>query len=114
MSLFLKRKNWSLSMHESEEIEINVDPTFLVTTAIEFPCFADAKAVQDKDALFEIMMNSYSDDDLTEAQDLVMEFIFHLSSQDAQFNLHQAIKIWDKDDIEIFSKIVREQSELLQ
>lgn len=101
-------------MNESEEIEINVDPTFLVTTAIEFPCFADAKAVEDKDALFQIMMNSYSDDDLTEAQDLVMEFIFHLCSQEAQFNLHQAIKIWDKEDIEIFSKIVREQSELLQ
>ena len=101
-------------MNESEEIEINVDPTFLVTTAIEFPCFADAKQVEDNDSLFDIMMESYSDDNLTEAQDLVMEFIFHLCSDAAQFNLHQALKIWDKDDIAAFTRIVVEQSELLQ
>ena len=77
-------------MNESDEIEITVDPSFLVTTALLFPCFADAKAMDDHDNLYEIMMSSYSEDNLTEAQDLVMELIFHLCSPEAQFNLHEA------------------------
>ena len=96
-------------MTDQSEEGVHIEPNFLVDSVLRFKCFEDAKAVTDRDQLFNIIMDSYSEDNLTEAQDLVVEFIIHLFSPETPFNLNQAIKVWDKEDIDVFSEIIKEQ-----
>ena len=79
-------------MTDQSEEGVHIEPNFLVDSVLRFKCFEDAKAVTDRDQLFNIIMDSYSEDNLTEAQDLVVEFIIHLFSQRLHLTLIKRLK----------------------
>ena len=94
-----------------EEVGITLAPETLVNLALKFPCFADAKPETGIQQLFEIILNAYRDDHLSEEQDLVIELILHLHEASSPFNLKRAIEIWSSADLTTFLDIIRQRQD---
>lgn len=95
----------SLLMSE-DEVEISIDPESFVKLALAFPCFGDARPDSDPTELFNIIMEAYKDDNLSEEQDLVVELVLHLHEESSPFNLRRAVEIWETGDKEVLCKLV--------
>ena len=95
---------------QNAELEISIAPEVLIAMALRFPCFGDAKPDSDPDELFEIIMNAYRDDNLSEEQDLVVELILHLHEESSPFNLKRALEVWSTADLAAFQDLIKEQN----
>ena len=91
---------------KSQPFEIMVKPALLVKTVLAFPCFREANPKEKIKTLFELVMNAYKDDNLTEEQDLVVELVLHLTDGQSPFNLKRALEIWSAKDRAAFIKLI--------
>lgn len=90
--------------------EIEVDTELFASQLLRFPSFADVPRDKEADQLFDIVFNAYEDENLTEEQDHVIEFLLHIQEEDSPFNLSRALEVWGRQDRQVFLEIVTEIS----
>ena len=96
---------------EAGETTQSIDESKFVDSALNFPCFADARdGHTDHRQTFATIMTAYRDDNLTEDQDLVVELLFHMQHEETPFNLKRAVELWSEDDLAALWKLLLEQS----
>ncbi|SMF25692.1 hypothetical protein [Pseudobacteriovorax antillogorgiicola] len=91
---------------KDQDIEVKIDVEEFVATILTFPCFEDAKLDKEPAELFEIIMNAYRQDNLTEEQDLVVELLLHMSEPSSSFNLKRASEVWTEEDLNAFWDVI--------
>lgn len=107
-------------MSDSQELEMtdqayqDLDPEKFVDLCLSFPCFAEAKLDMPHKDLLSLILKAYNEDTLTEAQDLVVELLFHLRDENMPFNLKRASKIWTLEDREAFWYLISLSEECSQ
>ncbi len=75
----------------------------------EWPCFRLIDENIDLQELFEL----YYDDELTQAQDCVLEFMFHMHDPDSNFDISNALYTWNDEDREYFITSLNMHAELI-
>ena len=90
-------------------MDLDIDAGLLKAHVLAFPCFCEADPEMTAENLMELIINAYNDDQLTEEQDMVLEFFLHLNFDESQFNLKRSIEIWSTEDLDAFWKIVKDQ-----
>lgn len=93
-------------MADDKEISVQIDTERFVREALAFPCFEQAKSYTGDKALFDVIVDSYQNDLLTEQQDMVVECLLHLQDENSPFNLNRSLSIWDSDDLACFKALV--------
>lgn len=94
----------------NEEFEISLNPALFVQAIISFPCFKEAKPDTPADELFEVILEAYKGDNLTEEQDLVVELLLHLQEDTSPFNLKRAKEIWSNEDLKAMHQLLLNKS----
>jgi hypothetical protein len=94
-------------MSGDNEISVEIDTAWFVGEALSFSCFAQAKAYTGEKALFDLILDSYQSDLLTEEQDMVVECLLHLQDENSPFNLNRALAIWEPEDLSCFINLVK-------
>lgn len=84
------------------------DKSFLALIK-EWPCFYLLDPDIDLQQLFEL----YYDDELTEAQDCVLEFMFHMHDPDSAFDIGNALYTWKEEDRQYFIMSLNMHAELI-
>ncbi len=84
------------------------DRAFL-TLLKEWPCFQLLAPDIDLQELFEL----YYDDELTQAQDCVLEFMFHMHDPDSTFDISNALYNWNEEDRQYFFLSLNMHAELI-
>jgi len=97
------------SMIENSEVDddelsdVAVSPDLFALYVQQFPCFAEYRG---KRELSEVM-RAYNEGELNEEQDLVIECILDLlSDQYFDFSLKDAFQVWSQGDLAAFVKIL--------
>jgi hypothetical protein len=75
----------------------------------EWPCFHALEVDIDLQQLFEL----YYDDELSQAQDCVLEFMFHMHDPDSTFDISNALYTWNEDDRQYFFTSLNMHAELI-
>ena len=75
----------------------------------EWPCFHYLESDTDLQELFE----RYYDDELTQAQDCALEFMFHMHDPDSAFDISSALYTWEEDDRNFFLMSLNMHAELI-
>ena len=75
----------------------------------EWPCFYP---IDSKLSLEEIL-ELYYEDELTLAQDCVIEFLFHMHDPDSTFDISNALYTWEEEDRHYFLVNVNMHAELI-
>ncbi|MBP6218262.1 MAG: hypothetical protein KA436_06725 [Oligoflexales bacterium] len=75
----------------------------------DWPCFTGFEETISLQDLFE----HYYDDQLSQAQDCVLEFIFHMHDPDSVFDISNALYVWDEDDRRFFFSSLNMHAELI-
>lgn len=75
----------------------------------EWPCFQELDISTSLAQVFE----SYYDDELTLAQDCVIEFLSHMHDPDSVFDISNALYTWSEEDREFFFISLNMHAELL-
>ena len=75
----------------------------------EWPCFQTLAYEIDLQQLFEL----YYDDELTQSQDCVLEFMFHMHDPDSSFDISNALYTWNNDDRQYFFTSLNMHAELI-
>ena len=94
------------NLGNDQSFDIVVKPALLVKTALSFPCFSEANPKEKVNTLFDVIIHAYKDDNLTEEQDLVVEFVLHMTDEQTPFNLKRALEVWTVQDRAAFIKII--------
>jgi len=81
--------------------EITLNPDNFVKAILLFPCFKEADPRMPAAKLFDIIIDAYRLDNLTEEQDLAVELVLHLHDESTPFNLKRAREIWANEDKEV-------------
>ena len=76
----------------------------------EWPCFQRLDPDVDLQQLFEL----YYDDELTQSQDCVLEFIFHMHDPDSSFDISNALYTWNGEDRQYFFTSLTMHAELIE
>lgn len=76
----------------------------------EWPCFQPLDPDVDLQQLFEL----YYDDELTQSQDCVLEFMFHMHDPDSSFDISNALYTWNDQDRQYFFTSLTMHAELIQ
>lgn len=84
------------------------DNTFL-SLLKEWPCFRFIEDSVDLQQLFEL----YYDDELTQSQDCVLEFMFHMHDPDSNFDISNALYTWNDEDRQYFFTSLNMHAELI-
>ncbi len=75
----------------------------------EWPCFRHLASEVDLQQLFEY----YYDDELSQSQDCVLEFMFHMHDPDSNFDISNALYTWNEDDRQYFITSLNMHAELI-
>ena len=75
----------------------------------EWPCFT----LLDKKLSLQALLEQYYDDELTLAQDCVLEFLFHMHDPDSTFDISNALYTWDEEDRNYFLLSISMHAELI-
>lgn len=86
--------------------EIRLNPEHFVKAILLFPCFKEADPHMPTDKLFDIIIDAYRHDNLTEEQDLAVELVLHLHDESTPFNLKRAREIWAAEDKEVLMSLL--------
>lgn len=100
------------SQDELNELEVSVDIEDFVGKLLSFPCFTEANLEKDANDIFQLVVDSYRQDQLTEEQDLVVELLFHLNESSSPFNLKRALEVWTEEDLASFGDLIWEEEEI--
>ena len=93
-------------MAGDDEISVEIDTDWFVRMALSFSCFEPAKSYAGEKALFDVILDSYQNDLLSEEQDMVVECLLHLQDENTPFNLNRALSIWEPEDLACFIKLL--------
>lgn len=75
----------------------------------EWPCFH----FLDEDTDLQELFDRYYDDELTQSQDCVLEFMFHMHDPDSAFDISNALYTWEEDDKNFFLMSLNMHAELI-
>lgn len=80
-----------------------------ISLVSEWPCFQCLEPGIPLQEIFEL----YYDDELSQSQDCVLEFIFHMHDPDSCFDISNALYNWDEADREHFFSSLKMHAELI-
>lgn len=83
-------------------------PNDIADQLLSFPAFFDAKKMK-KNAvkIFQIVVDAYEQEQLTEEQDLIFEAMLYLNNVSDEFNLRRAVSIWSPSDFAQFQTVLQ-------
>lgn len=90
-------------------------PKDIAHQLLSFAAFSDAKKMK-KTALeiFQIVVDAYEQEQLTEEQDLIFEAMLYLNNVSDEFNLRRAVSIWSPTDFAQFQTVLQSFRDLVR
>ena len=83
-------------------------PNDIVDQLLSFPAFSDAKKMKiNAVKIFQIVVDAYEQEQLTEEQDLIFEAMLYLNNVSDDFNLRRAVSIWSPSDFAQFQTVLQ-------
>lgn len=75
---------------------------------LQFPAFSEAKRMNKPlKEIFQIVIDAYEQEQLTEEQDLILECLLYLHSLTEDFDLRRALLVWEEGDLNQFFTLSR-------